>query len=266
LIGGRLSARRIRGAARRHWWTLRRSWPRIFDVFFWPTVEVIVWGLVTVYLVQQVGAQISPAFFLGGMILWVVLYRAQEDLAVSVLEESWSDNAINLFGSPLRPVEYLAGAMLVGLFKTLLSAAAMALLAWTLYGYNLLALGPTLLPAIVALVLSGWTLGLLAVGLILRYGRRVDVLAWSFSHLVQPLACAVYPVKVLPPALQVVAGFLPPAHAFEATRAAVVGDLAAGELALAVVGSVITLGLAAVFCQAGLERAREIGRLASLGE
>jgi ABC-2 type transport system permease protein len=261
-----MSWRRIRGAAKRHWWTLRRSWPRIFDVFFWPTVEIIVWGLVTVYLVQQVGAQLSPAFFLGGMILWVVLYRAQEDLAVSVLEESWSDNAINLFGSPLRPVEYLAGAMLVGLVKTVLSAAAMALLAWALYGYNLLAMGPTLLPAIIALVLSGWTLGLVAVGLILRYGRRVDVLAWSFSHLIQPLACAVYPVKVLPPALQALAGLLPASHAFEAARAAASGDFAAGELAVAILGSLLTLFLAALYGQSALDRAREIGRLASLGE
>ena len=261
-----MSWRRIRGAARRHWWTLRRSWPRIFDVFFWPTIEIIVWGLVTVYLVQQVGAQFSPAFFLGGMILWVVLYRAQEDLAVSVLEESWSDNAINLFGSPLKPAEYLAGAMLVGLVKTILSAAAMALLGWFLYGYNLLTLGTTLLPALAALVLSGWSLGLVAVGLILRHGRRVDILAWSFSHLIQPLACAVYPVKVLPPALQVLAGFLPASHAFEATRAATAGEFAAAELTLAIGGGIITLGLAALYCQAGLNRAREIGRLAHLGE
>lgn len=220
----------------------------------------------TVYLVQQVGAQLSPAFFLGGMILWIVLYRAQEDLSVSVLEESWSDNAINLFGSPLKPVEYLAGAMLVGLVKTIFSAAAMALLAGVLYGYNLLAMGATLLPAIAALVLSGWSLGLVAIGLILRHGRRVDVLAWSFAHLIQPLACAVYPVKVLPPALQVLAGFLPASHAFEAARAATAGEFAAAELALALGGGIITLGLASLYCQAGLNRAREIGRLASLGE
>jgi ABC-2 type transport system permease protein len=261
-----VSWRRIRGAANRHWWTLRRSWPRIFDVFFWPTVEIIVWGLVTVYLVQQVGAQLSPAYFLGGMILWVVLYRAQEDLAVSVLEESWSDNAINLFGSPLKPAEYLAGAMLVGLVKTILSAAVMALLGWALYRYNLLAMGATLLPAIAALVLSGWSLGLVAIGLILRHGRRVDILAWSFAHLIQPLACAVYPVKVLPPALQLLAGFLPASHAFEAARAASGGEVATTELVLAFLGSLVTLGLAAIYCQVGLNRAREIGRLASLSE
>ena len=238
----------------------------MFDVFYWPTVEIIVWGLVTLYLLQQVGAEIVPGVFIGGMILWVMLYRAQEDLAVSVLEESWSENMINLVGSPLRPIEYLAGTMLVGFLKTLLSAAAMGLLAWTLYGYRLWELGPTLALAGLALVFNGWALGLIAVGLILRYGRRVDVLAWSFSHLVQPLACAVYPIKVLPPALQSVAALLPAAHAFEASRAATAGLFAAGELALALAGGLAFLGLAALYSRAGLERARSIGRLATLGE
>lgn len=261
-----MSWRRVRGVARRHWWTLKRSWPRMFDVFFWPVVEILVWGLVTLYLLRQVGAEIVPGFFLAGMILWIVIYRSQEDLAVSTLEEAWSDNQINLVGSPLRPLEYLAGTMLTAFIKTCFAAAAMAVLAGVLYDYNLLELGPTLLPACIALVIFGWSLGLVAIGLILRYGRRVDVLAWSFSHLVQPLACAVYPVKVLPPALQLVAGLLPASHAFEASRAAANGEFAAGELAIALVGSIITLVLATRYCAAGLDRAREIGRLASLSE
>jgi ABC-2 type transport system permease protein len=261
-----VSWRRFRGVAKRHLWTLKRSWPRVFEVFFWPVVEILVWGLVTLYLLQQLGAQFAPGVFIGGMILWVVLYRAQEDLSVSMLEESWSDNLLNLSGSPLRPIEYLGAAMLVGLAKTFVAAGTMAALAWALYNYSLWELGPTLLLASTALVISGWCLGLVTIGLILRYGRRVDVLAWSFSHLVQPLACAVYPVKVLPPALQVVAGLLPASHAFEASRAATTGEFEAGELAIALLGSLLALGLSAVYCQAGLVRARQIGRLATLGE
>jgi ABC-2 type transport system permease protein len=187
-------------------------------------------------------------------------------MSVSVLEESWSENMMNLIGSPLRPQEYLAGAMLVGFVKTLVSAAVMALLAWLLYGYALWSLGPTLPLAGLALILNGWALGLVAVGLILRHGRRVDVLAWSFAHLIQPLACAVYPVKVLPPALQAVAALLPASHAFEASRAATAGQFAAGELGAALGGGLIALAGAALFARSGLERAREIGRLATLGE
>jgi ABC-2 type transport system permease protein len=156
--------------------------------------------------------------------------------------------------------------MMVGALKTLVAGTAMAALAWTLYHYSLLDLGPTLVAAGVALIIFGWALGLVTVGLILRYGRRVDVLAWSFSALVQPLACAVYPVKVLPPTLQVVAGWLPASHAFEAARAATAGQLALQELAIALLGSLLALALAAAYARASLVRARQIGRLASLGE
>lgn len=261
-----MSWRRVRAIVRRHWWTSRRSWPRLFDIFFWPTIEILVWGLVSLYLFQQAGASFAPGVLLGGMILWVLLNRAQEDLSVSVLEEAWSDNQLNLIGSPLSPLEYISGTLLIGLGKTLVAGLAMGLLAWLLYGYQLWSLGPTLLLAGVALILNGWALGLVAVGLILRHGRRVDVLAWGFSHLVQPLACAVYPVKVLPPALQVIAGLLPASHAFEASRAATAGDFAGLELLTAVVGGLVVLILAAAYARTGLERAREQGRLASLGE
>lgn len=258
--------RRVRGIARRQWLTLHHSLPRIFEVFYWPIVEVLVWGLVTVYLLAQVGATFVPAVFLGGMILWIVLYRSQEDLAIAVLEENWAGNTLNIFGSPVQPLEYVVGSFLVGLVKTAFSAGAMALLAWLLYGFNLLTLGPTLIGVVVALVVFGWALGLVVIGLILRYGRRMDVLAWSFSHLVQPLSCAVYPVKVLPIPLQVVAGLLPSAHAFEAARAAVAGEPSHQETAVAIASALVALVLAGWYAQRGLARAREIGRLATVGE
>ncbi|MCC7104591.1 MAG: ABC transporter permease [Chloroflexi bacterium] len=258
--------RRIKGVARRQWLTLRHSLPRAFDVFYWPIVEVIVWGLVTVYLLAQVGATFLPSVFLSGMILWIVLYRAQEDLAVAVLEESWAGNVLNLFGSPLEPLEYVFGSFLVGLVKTALAAGAMSLLAWALYGFQIWSLGVSLIGVLVALILSGWALGMVVIGLILRYGRRMDVLAWSFAHLVQPLSCAVYPVKVLPPVLQALAGLLPSAHAFEAARAAVAGQPDWRETTIAIASGVLALLLAGWYAQRGLVRAREMGRLASVGE
>ena len=261
-----MSWRRIRGVARRQWLTLRHSLPRIFDVFYWPIVEVLVWGLVTIYLLAQVGAAFTPAVFLGGMVLWIVLYRAQEDLAISVLEEAWSANTLNLFGSPLTALEYVVGSFGMSLIKTLLAAIAMSFLAWSIYGFGIWSLGPSLPGIAAALLLSGWALGLVVIGLILRFGRRMDVLAWSFSHLIQPLACAVYPVKILPPSLQAVAGLLPPTHAFEAARAAIAGRPDYGEVSLAISGAVLALGLSGWFAQRGLVRAREIGRLANPGE
>ena len=84
--------------------------------------------------------------------------------------------------------------------------------------------------------------------------------------LFQPLVCAVYPLNVLPPALQVVAGLLPPTHVFEAARAAAAGTPDPTELVIGFVGSLVALLGALTYYLSSLAYAREHGRLASAGE
>lgn len=261
-----MSRRRIFGVALRQWLTLRRSLPRLFDVFYWPILEVVLWGLVTQYLLTQAGATFAPGLLIGGMILWTLLHRASEDLSISFLEESWSQNLANLFASPLHPLEYLLGAALVGALKVLVAGAAVAGLGALFYGYGVWELGPTLLGAVPALVAFGWALGLITMGLTLRYGRQVDVLAWSFTIVFQPLVCAVYPLRVLPPEAQIVAALLPPTHVFEAARAAAAGTPDPGQLLIGLAGSLVALGLGCLYYWTGLTYARSEGRLSSVGE
>src|SRR5918997_2488203 len=242
-----MSHRRVLAIALRQWLTLRHSIPRLFEVFYWPILEVVLWGLVTQYLLQQSGGVFAPSLLIGGMILWSMLHRAQEDMAIAFLEESWSQNLPNLFATPLHPLEYFLASALVGAIKVAGAAVAVSGLAAVFYGFALWEIGPTLLGAIPGLVAFGWAIGLVTVGLILRFGRRVDVLAWSFAILFQPIVCAVYPLQGLPPAMQVVAGLLPPTHIFEAVRAASAGTPNPGELLIGLVGGLIALGLALVY-------------------
>jgi ABC-2 type transport system permease protein len=261
-----MSWRRIRGIARRQWLTLRRSIPRLFEVFYWPILEVTLWGLVTQFLLRQQGGSFAPSLLVGGMILWTFLHRAQEDLSIAFLEESWSQNLPNLFGTPLRPFEYLIASFMVGTVKITAAGSVVVALASIFYGFALWEIGPTLLGAVPALIVFGWAMGLVTVGLILRYGRQVDVLAWSFAIVFQPLVCAVYPLNVLPPSLQIVAGILPPTHVFEATRAAAAGTPNYSELAVGLVGGFAALALACAYFWASMRVARVQGRLASAGE
>lgn len=261
-----LSRRRILGIALRQWLTLRHSIPRLFEVFYWPVLEVTLWGLVTQYLLSRAGGTFTPSLLIGGMMLWTMLHRAQEDLSIAFLEESWSQNLPNLFSSPLHPIEYFLASAMVGLGKVLFAGTAVSVLAFLFYGYGLWEIGPTLIAAMPSLVMFGWAMGLLTVGLILRYGRQVDVLAWSVAVLIQPLVCAVYPLNVLHPSLQIVAGILPPTHIFEATRAAAAGTPNGVELLIGLVGSVIALLLGLWYYLVSLQYARREGRLASAGE
>src|SRR5262249_8784307 len=106
--------------------------------------------------------------------------------------------------------------MLVGLVKVGMSLVLMSLAAWALYAFRLTALGWALLPFAGNLVLFGWTLGLVAFAIIVRFGGRWQILAWSLPFAVMPVSCVFYPVSVLPPGLQAVARALPATHVFEA--------------------------------------------------
>ena len=84
----RASVGRIGAIALRHLYLLRTSWPRILELMYWPTVQMILWGLVSTFLLTNSSwiAQASGVL-LAGVILWVVLFRGQLGLSLVFLEE-----------------------------------------------------------------------------------------------------------------------------------------------------------------------------------
>ena len=65
----------------------RQSWTRIMEIFFWPVMDLLVWGFLTTYLLKA-GASSVPSlitFLIGAMIFWDLLYRAQQGVTISFL-------------------------------------------------------------------------------------------------------------------------------------------------------------------------------------
>ena len=158
-------------------------------------------------------------FFLGALILWDVLFRAQQGITISFLEEIWARNLMNLFASPLKPSEFLAATMVMSVFKVLAVSVVMVVCAGLFYSYNILVIGMWLVPFVLNLVMTGWIIGVLTTALIMRFGQEAEVLAWSMVFLFQPISCVFYPMEVLPGWLQTIAWMNPAAHVFEGMRA-----------------------------------------------
>jgi ABC-2 type transport system permease protein len=98
------------------------------------------------------------------------------------------------------------------------------------------------------LLVIGWAVGLIVIGLILRVGQGAEILAWGFIALILPLSGIFYPVSALPGALQPLAQALPTTHIFAASRAVVEGHpVPWDELALAAAGTVVLVVLAVAF-------------------
>ncbi len=214
---------RIGGLLSRHLYLYKRSFARMLEIFYWPFLDLVVWGFITLYL-KETGASLhgAVAFFLAALILWDVLFRSQQGVAVSFLEEMWSRNLMNLFASPLTVGEYLASTMIMSILKVTAVANLMMVFAWAFYSYDMLKLGLSLFPFILNLVLSGWIIGVLTTSIIMRFGQQAEVLAWGMVFLFQPISCVFYPLEVLPPVLQAIAWIVPPAHIFEGMRAVLV--------------------------------------------
>ncbi|MGI8602818.1 MAG: ABC transporter permease [Verrucomicrobiales bacterium] len=197
-----------------------RNWVRLAELIFWPAMELITWGFLTVYLDEKLGAARSEPFtwLLGGVIFWDVMFRSQQGVAVSFLEDVWTRNLVNVFVAPVRPVEYLAAAFGVGLLRIAVTVLILWVLAWTLYQFNLLSLGPALVPFFANLLVFGWSIGIFSTALIMRYGQAAESLAWAVPFLIQPITAVYYPVSVMPGWLQHVAFSLPSTHVFEGMR------------------------------------------------
>lgn len=219
-----IKVHRILALASRHLMLYKRSPTRIMEVLYWPVLDLLLWGFITIYLANyKAGLPKFVAFFLGALILWDILFRAQQGVCITFLEEIWSRNLLNLFVSPLRPIEFLASTFLISLVKVTLASTATVLLALVLYDFNIFIIGVSLIPFVLNLIIMGWTIGLFTTAIILRFGQQAEILAWGLVFLVQPFSAVFYPVSVLPKFLQSVARYIPSAHVFEGMRAVVAG-------------------------------------------
>ncbi len=44
------SPRRVGAMVLRYWYLLRSSWPRMLDLIYWPTVQMLMWGFLQIYI------------------------------------------------------------------------------------------------------------------------------------------------------------------------------------------------------------------------
>jgi len=242
-----MSWRRVLAINVRYLYLLKRNPARLFDIFFWPVMDLTVWGFVSLYLVQTSGDLPGiVAQFLGALILWDILLRSNFGVSVSYLEDVWTRNVLNLFVSPLTKGEYVLSLVLTSVVRVLMSATVLTIGALVLFHFNIFTLGLALVPLFINVIIFGNIVGIIAMSLVIRFGQSMEIFAWALAFFVVPFAAVYYPVSVLPSAVEAVARALPPAHIFEAMRTVLhTGQMPWGEF-------LIALGLNAVYFAAAI--------------
>src|SRR5438067_5884190 len=229
---------------------------------------MIMWAFVTVYLAptNNVLAD-APGFFIGAVLLWDILFRGQLGVSLSFFEEMYSRNLGNLFVSPLRPWELIAGQLVMSVIRTLIGVGGAALVAWLLFEYSIFSMGWALIAFFINLIVLGWAIGLAVSGMVLRWGLGAEELAWAAIFLFAPVSGVYYPIDVLPAPLQAVAYSLPSAYVFEGMRAALLTQTFRWDLLLrAFALNLVYLAIGIALFRIAIAYARKRGMLLQMGE
>jgi len=217
--GAAASWLRVAAIIRRHTYLIMKSWPRIVSMMYYPTVTMIVWGFLTLYLAPTASfLQSAPGFFIGAVLLWDVLFRSQLGVSLTYVEELYARNLGNLFVSPLTLPEYIGAQLVMSMLRTLIGVGGACVFAYLLFRYSIFSLGLPLIAFFAELVVFGWAIGLAVSGMIMRWGLGAEELAWAIIFIIAPVSGVYYPLAVLPGALQIAAQALPSAYVFEGMR------------------------------------------------
>ena len=244
-----MSLRRTFAIVLRQIYLIRGSFPRVFPLFAWVVVDMVLWGFLTKYLnsVTSSGFNFVPVL-LGAVLLWDFFIRIMQGVTMAFFEDVWSRNFLNIFATPLLISEYVAGLVLSSILTSMIGLAAMLLIAVIIFKLSFLVYGLMAIPFLLVLFLFGIALGIFGSGLVLRFGPASEWFIWPIPALISPFVGVLYPVSTLPHWMQVVSRFLPPSYVFEQLRTIISGGAASWfVLALSACLAVVYIFSAYVF-------------------
>ncbi|MCP3099783.1 ABC transporter permease [Myxococcus sp. K15C18031901] len=208
----------------RQFYLLRGSPSRIFPLFVWVAIDIVLWGFITRYLgtITAPGMDLLPAL-LGAVLLWDFLTRVMQGVTTTFFEDVWSRNFLNVFATPMSIREYVLGLVLSSIATSSVGLVVMLVVAGAVFGLSMAIYGVMLVPFLLVLFLFGIALGIFGTAVVLRLGPSAEWFIWPIPALLSPFVGVFYPLSTLPPWMQALSRLLPPSYVFEGMRAIVAG-------------------------------------------
>lgn len=210
---------RLSGLIRQELYVTRHRLEIIVDTVFYPIINVILFGYITHFI--GTGGELDGQIFIVGVLLWQIMVVMQYNLTVSTMWSIWSHNLTNIFIAPISVREYLTAGIISAAVRTLVITVLLGVGGWLVFDFNLLDLGFANISLFTLnLIIFAAALGIALLGIIFRFGMRVQAISWGAIYFLQPIVAAFFPVSVLPGFIQGIAYALPPTYVFEAARGA----------------------------------------------
>ena len=263
-----MSLIRIYGLFLRHFFLITRSFPRILDLIYWPSIQITLWGFISNFFASHSSYYNNAVgVILTCAILYDFLFRTSIGFNMLFLEEIWSRNFTNLFIAPMRISEIIVALVGTAFIRTLIGLVPAILITTPLFGISILKLGLPLFFLFLSLYIFGITLGLFVSSGLLRYGPAFENIAWSSLFLLAPLGCIYYPIEILPEFFQNIAKGLPLVYIFEEARSILVnGVVKYSNIRDAFMLNAIYLFIGITLFYYSFSQARKKGSLINIGE
>ena len=231
------------------------------DLVFWPCVNLLLWGFTSLYLKGLTGSPNFFSLFLGGLLLWTVFERVYQDISFYILEDFWSYSLKNTFASPLTSEELVVSIIGFGIIRAFISFIVLAIGASILYNFHVLSagvLGIVLLSF--SLMIFGWSLGIMMISILFRYGVSIQFVCWSLPFLLQPFVGVFYPLSALPSWILPFSHLIPLSYIFEGMRLALhTGLIPWNEIIISFGLNIPYLIVAYVFFKGSISAAQKSG-------
>ena len=99
---------RILGVFFRYVYVMRKGLHHLSDLFYWPLVDILLWGLTSLWIQSQdFHIQNLPLVMMTGLVFLQICWRGSVDISVSLLQEFWQRNLVNFFSTPLKFCEFV---------------------------------------------------------------------------------------------------------------------------------------------------------------
>ena len=263
-----MNLNKMYGLFLRHFYLIKSSFPRILDLIYWPTIQIILWGFISKFFsIYSDYYNNTLGVILTCAILYDILFRSSISFNMLFLEEIWSRNFTNLFISPMRISEIITSLVGTALIRALIGLVPAIFLTSPLFGISILNLGISLFFLFLSLYIFGITLGILVSAGLLRYGPSFENIAWSTMFLIAPFGCVYYPIDILPNVFQKIAYCMPLVYVFEEARGILINQTVNIEnIYKAFIINLIYLTIAISLFYYSFNQARKKGTLINIGE
>ena len=191
--------------AYRNWIFAKRNFFAFTEIVFWPFVSLVAIGLMGNFL--DLKGNVAN-FVLTGAITGGVLQVTQLDVSYSLLYDIWSKSLKHTFLAPVTPYHYVLGSWLIGMIRGSVVFLLLAIFSYLAFGFTLPSIGMTLI-FVSGIYLNALVIGMMVCFLILLYGQRVEVTAWSLATLAMLVSGIYYPVSYLPKSVMYISSAIP---------------------------------------------------------